>query len=78
MSESDDRLNDYSQKATMDDVNKISGNIDGMKRGPIAKIWGNVKALGRMSVDPKAAWAAKAVAIGALLYLVSPIDTVQT
>ncbi|QEJ99600.1 DUF1232 domain-containing protein [Treponema phagedenis] len=47
-----------------------------MNRGPIAKVWGNVTKMWKLIKDPNAAWGAKAVAIGALLYLVSPIDAI--
>ncbi|MGH7844149.1 MAG: YkvA family protein [Candidatus Binatia bacterium] len=47
-----------------------------MKKGPIAKNWPKVQALWELIKDPKAAWSQKAIAIGALVYLISPIDAV--
>ena len=47
-----------------------------MKKGAIAKIWENVLALWALAKDPNAAWGSKALAIGALVYLVSPVDLI--
>ena len=76
MSKYDRELGKYAKGASQDDVNKISSKLGGMNKGPIAKVWENVQALWAMAKDPAAAWGSKAIAIGALLYLVSPIDLV--
>ena len=47
-----------------------------MNRGPIAKIWDQVLALWEFVKDPDAPLAGKAIAVGALIYLISPIDAV--
>ena len=54
------------------DPNKLAR----MNRGPIAKIWDKVQALWKYIKDPNAPLAGKAIAIAALVYLVSPIDAV--
>ncbi|MBN8707063.1 MAG: DUF1232 domain-containing protein [Bacteroidetes bacterium] len=47
-----------------------------MNRGVIAKSWDKVLMLWELICDPDAAWWAKAIAIGALIYLISPIDAI--
>lgn len=62
--------------ASEEDVKKIGSKLSGMKRGAIAEIWDQVIALWNFIQDPEAPWAGKAIAIGALLYLISPIDAI--
>lgn len=73
---STDRLERYQARATEESVQKIDRRLLKMHRGRIAKIWGDVQSLWAMIKDPAAAWPSKAIAIGALLYLVSPFDAV--
>ena len=47
-----------------------------MDRGPVAKVWEKVEARWRFLSDPNAPLAGKAIAIAALVYLVSPIDAI--
>ena len=47
-----------------------------MNRGPIKEIWPKIQSLFQMVVDPKAGWTSKALAIGSLLYLISPFDAI--
>jgi uncharacterized membrane protein YkvA (DUF1232 family) len=47
-----------------------------MNKGPLKAIWDNVMALWKMVKDPNAAWTSKAIAIGALIYVISPIDAI--
>jgi len=70
------RLHEYAEKASPADVQKIREKLTGMNRGPIKKIWDDVLSLWRMITDPNASWTSKAIAIGAVLYLVSPLDGV--
>lgn len=63
-------------KASEQDVDRIRENLGGMNRGPIAKVWDQVMALWKFVQDPNAPWAGKAIAIGALIYLISPIDAI--
>lgn len=62
--------------ASEQDVKKIGAKLFGMNRGEIAKIWDQVMALWKFIQDPEAPWAGKAIAIGALLYLICPIDAI--
>jgi uncharacterized membrane protein YkvA (DUF1232 family) len=66
----------YSREAEESDLNQIDDRIDSYKRGPIGRVWDKVMALWRYAKDPNAPWWGRALAIGALIYLVSPIDAV--
>ena len=57
-----------------EDVEKVEKNLEGMKRGRIAEIWPKIQALAQMIRDPQAGCKSKAVAIAALVYLISPLD----
>lgn len=74
--EAEQRLEAYSSQATESDIEIIRRRLSGMNRGPIKKLWRDVIALWRMVTAPDAKWATRAIAIGALLYLVSPFDGV--
>lgn len=57
-------------------IQKITDKLPEMNRGPIKEIWPKIQSLFQMVLDPKAAWTSKALAIGALLYLISPFDAI--
>lgn len=58
------------------DIQKITDKLPSMNRGPIKEIWPKIQSLFQMVLDPKAGWTSKALAIGSLLYLVSPFDAI--
>jgi uncharacterized membrane protein YkvA (DUF1232 family) len=58
------------------DIHKVEVNLDKMKRGPIAKIWDMVQTLWQGFKSPDVPAATKVMIIGALIYLVSPIDII--
>ncbi|MCJ8278397.1 MAG: YkvA family protein, partial [Rivularia sp. ALOHA_DT_140] len=58
------------------DIQKITEKLPSMNRGPIKEIWPKIQSLFQMVLDPKAGWTSKVLAIGALLYLVSPFDAI--
>lgn len=60
--------------ASVEDINKINEKLASMRRGALKNVWDNILCLWKMINDKKAAWGAKTIAIGALLYAVSPID----
>lgn len=72
----EEELEKYSEDAKPEDVEKITSKISKMRRGAIKDIWDIVMALLRMIKDPKGAWPQKALAIGALVYLITPFDAV--
>jgi uncharacterized membrane protein YkvA (DUF1232 family) len=55
---------------------KVAGKLDGMNRGPVAKIWDNVLMLWNYVLDPKVPWMEKILPLGGLLYLISPFDAI--
>jgi len=69
-------FNKYVKNANESDVAKIDKNLERMKKGPVQEIWQKVEALYKLIKDPKAAWGSKALAIGALIYLISPMDAI--
>lgn len=76
MADYKNELTKYAGKARAEDVKRISEKISGMRRGPVEKIWSSVTSLYKMVRDPEVPWQYKAVAVGALVYLISPIDAV--
>lgn len=66
----------YQSRATEADVEQIRAKLSGMNRGAIARIWADVLSLWQTAADSNAAWASRAMAIGALVYLISPLDVV--
>ncbi len=64
------------QNASESNVEKIRQNLGSMNRGKIAEVWDKVMTLWRFVQDPEAPWSGKALAIAALLYLISPIDAI--
>lgn len=69
-------LNRNIEEASENDVKKIEKNIKQMNRGKLSEVWDMVDALFRMIKDPKAAWPSKAIAIGTLIYAISPLDAI--
>ena len=64
------------KSANPQDIQKIIEKLPAMNRGPIKEIWPKIQSLFQMVLDPKAAWTSKALAIGSLLYLISPFDAI--
>ena len=70
------RLAEYRSRASAEHIAPIAARIGRMNRGAARRVWGDVQRLWRTAKDPHTAWPAKATAIGALLYLVTPIDAI--
>jgi uncharacterized membrane protein YkvA (DUF1232 family) len=70
------QADEFTEQATEADVQRIESDLSRMKRGPIKEIWAKVIALFTLIKDPDAPWGSKAIAIGSLIYLISPIDAV--
>jgi uncharacterized membrane protein YkvA (DUF1232 family) len=70
------QADEFAQKATKDDVERIDADLQKMKRGPIKEVWNKVLALFALVKNPETPWTSKAIAIGSLIYLISPIDAV--
>lgn len=61
--------------------NQSADNLDDssifeMKKGPVKKVWAKVLSLWEVVKNPNVGKAQKAIAIGALIYLITPIDAV--
>ena len=69
-------VNSVNPQNIQKDIQKITAKLPSMNRGPIKEIWPKIQSLFQMVLDPKAAWTSKALAIGSLLYLVSPFDAI--
>jgi uncharacterized membrane protein YkvA (DUF1232 family) len=70
------RFETFARNAKPEDVGKIIKRLPEMNRGAMREIWPKVRSLLEMIRDPSAAWTAKALAIGALVYLISPLDAI--
>jgi uncharacterized membrane protein YkvA (DUF1232 family) len=66
-------MHDFTNKSE-DDIDE--GLLMKMQRGPVKKVWTQVMKLYGVVRDPKSDKAIKALGIGALLYLISPIDAI--
>jgi len=73
LDESLDMLHDFSE-GSIEDIDESL--LMKMKRGPINKIWYQVMNLWDTVRDPKTEKKIKAICIGALIYLISPIDAI--
>ena len=67
---------EYSKQYSEENVKKIKDKMGRYNKGPLQEIWDNVLALWDLLKDPNAGIAAKATAIGALLYMISPVDAI--
>ncbi len=74
--QADGQLEKFQSNASEIDIERIRQKLFGMNRGQIARIWVEVLALWNIVSDTNAAWASRAIAIGALVYLISPLDAV--
>ena len=76
MANKEELFRDMSNNASESDIRRIDENINGMKKGKLVEVWDKVMQLYRFIKDPNAPWAGKAIAIGALIYMISPVDAV--
>lgn len=70
------QADEFAANATMDDVKRIDSDLRRMKRGPIKEVWEKVLSLLTLVKSSKTPWTSKAIAIGSLIYLISPLDAV--
>lgn len=63
-------------KATDKDVIKVQNKMDGLKKGPLKKVWNKVTDIWELYKSPNTPAWAKAASIGGLIYMVSPVDLV--
>ena len=70
------KANKLGEHATEDDIQTLETKLPSMKKGVIAKVWDKVLLLWEKAKSPEIPLRFKVVIIGALLYLVLPIDVV--
>jgi uncharacterized membrane protein YkvA (DUF1232 family) len=73
LDESLDMLNDFS-KGDVKDIDESM--LMKMNKGPIKKVWDQVMRLWTVVKDPKTDKAMRVIGVGALLYLISPLDVI--
>ncbi len=69
-------FNTMKSDASNDDIKKIDKNLNSMKKGKLAEVWDDVMRIYNFMKDPNTPWVGKAIAIAALLYMISPIDAI--
>ena len=62
--------------ATEADIQKVAENMDSTKKGPLVKVWDKVVQLWDAFKSPDTPKSLKAIIIGGLIYMVSPVDLV--
>ena len=70
------KANELGEHATEDDVQSLETKLPSMKKGVIAKVWDKVLFLWEKAKSPEIPLSLKVAVIGALLYLVLPIDVI--
>ena len=64
------------KNATEADIENVANKMDSMNRGPLAKVWDKVTQLWKAFKSPETPASMKAIIIGGLIYMVSPIDLI--
>lgn len=72
----EDMARKFGQNATEDDVRNVRDNMGKMNRGPLKAVWDKVKQLWQAFLSPDTPAYKKAIIIGSLIYMVSPIDLI--
>lgn len=62
--------------ASEKDIDHISKKINKMNQGQLSEIWSYILVLWDYICDPHELWVNKTVAIGSLLYMVTPFDAI--
>lgn len=64
------------KNASAEDIRNVSKNLGKMKRGPLVKVWDKIQALWETFKSPDTPTHIKALIIGGLIYVVSPLDLI--
>lgn len=70
------KADELGKQSTEKDIQELDSKLPAMKKGVIAKIWDKVLFLWEQAKSPEVPLRLKLVIVGALLYLVLPIDIV--
>lgn len=71
------KANELGELAGEKDIQELDSKLPAMKKGVIAKIWDKVLFLWEQAKSPEVPLRLKVVIVGALLYLVLPLDVVS-
>ena len=74
--EAQEMAENYGRDASAEDIENVRENMDKMNRGPLAKIWDKIIILWDAFNSPDTPLYVKALIIGGLIYMVSPIDLI--
>lgn len=69
-------FNKFKSKVNPDSINQVSQKIGDMKKGALVKIWDKICELWALVKDKEVPWQTKAIALGALIYVITPIDAI--
>ena len=64
------------KNATEADIENVANKMDSMNKGPLAKVWDKVTQLWEAFKSPETPASLKAIIIGGLIYMVSPVDLI--
>ena len=64
------------RSATQNDIQIVAENLESMKKGPLDRVWDTVTELWEVFNSPNTPSSLKVLIIGALIYMVFPIDLV--
>ena len=71
------KANELGEHATENEVKELDSKLPAMKKGIIAKVWDKVLFLWEQAKSPDVPLRLKMVIVGALLYLVLPLDVIN-
>ena len=64
------------KNASKEDIDNVAENLDSMNKGPLAEVWDKIQAMWNAFKSPATPAYIKAIIIGGLIYVVSPLDIV--
>ena len=66
----------FGANATAEDIENVRNNMDKMNRGPLKAVWDKVVTMWKAFLSPDSPAYLKAIIIGSLIYMVSPLDLI--
>ncbi len=64
------------KNASQADIDNVSKKLDSMNKGPLAAVWNKIQTMWKAFNSPSTPAYMKAIIIGGLIYVVSPLDIV--
>ena len=71
-----EKADEFGKKHTQKDVDNVQKEMDGMKKGPLKTVWDKVVQLWNAFNSPEVPTQYKAMIIGALIYMIVPVDVI--